>query len=788
MKIAFSKFRKPLILLSGTIVIIVVAVILLISPIAKYLIEKYDFKYTGRQIKTGLVYVNPFTGFLHIRNLKIYESNDSISKNQGDSVFLSADGLSASISLRKLLSKNIVITELTLTKPRGIIQQDGKIFNFSDLITRYTPKHKSTKPSGIRFSLLNIKIIHGEFHYREKVIPINYYIRDVNIVSTGIFWDSDTIRASFAFLSGTGSGTAKGNFAMDFRTLNYRFTALIKQFDLQFLEQYLKDLANYGHFSANLDADLTASGSFLEGENINASGLIEMTKFHFGKTPANDYASFDKLLLKIDQLNPKKHLYLFDSLLLTHPYFKYERYDNLDNLQTMFGEDGANISASKADPAHFNLILQIADYIKILAKNFFKSDYKINKLAIYDGDFKFNDYSLSEKFSIDAKPVFIYADSINKHQKRVNISLKSGVQPYGNILVNLSINPNDSGDFDMHYSFEHFPAAIINPYLITYTSFPFDRGTLELKGTWHVLNGNIKSENHLLLIDPRITKRIRKKDAKYIPLPLIMAFIRERGNVIDYEIPITGNLKDPKFNIRDVLLDLLGNIFVKPVTTPYRLQIKTIENEIEKSLTLKWPMRQSSLLPSQEKFIKRMAEFLDDHPEASLSIYPVHYEEKEKEYISLFEARKSYLFSNRKMKETSLNSKDSLTIEKMSVKDSMFIKYLDKHKGNSGLFTVQEKCVNVNGTAGINAKFASLNKERMDVFLGIFRKKGVEKRIKFLPAENTIPYNGYSFYKIVYKGELPKSLVKAYEQMNEYNKLAPRKWFRKEREKNSRQP
>ena len=61
----------------------------------------------------------------------------------------------------------------------------------------------------------------------------------------------------------------------------------------------------------------------------------------------------------------------------------------------------------------------------------------------------------------------------------------------------------------------------------------------------------------LVIIDPRVTKRLRNKDKQWIPLPLIMAFIRERGNVIDYEIPITGNLKNPKFHFHDVLVDLL---------------------------------------------------------------------------------------------------------------------------------------------------------------------------------------------------------------------------------------
>ena len=53
----------------------------------------------------------------------------------------------------------------------------------------------------------------------------------------------------------------------------------------------------------------------------------------------------------------------------------------------------------------------------------------------------------------------------------------------------------------------------------------------------------------------RLSKRIKNDDMNWIPMPLVMAFIRERGNVIDYEIPISGNLKNPKFHFRDVVFD-----------------------------------------------------------------------------------------------------------------------------------------------------------------------------------------------------------------------------------------
>ena len=145
------------------------------------------------------------------------------------------------------------------------------------------------------------------------------------------------------------------------------------------------------------------------------------------------------------------------------------------------------------------------------------------------------------------------------------------------------------------------------------------------------------------MIDPRVTKRIRNDGVRWIPMPLIMAFIRERGNVIDYEIPITGNLKNPKFHLHDVVVDVIKNIFIKPPSTPYRAEVKSIEEAIEKALTVKWEMLQWELTPHQEKFVKKISGFLKDNPDATLTVHPIEYVSKEREHILFFETKKKYL-------------------------------------------------------------------------------------------------------------------------------------------------
>ena len=772
-----SKLKKGVKISFIAIIFLFALLIAFISPLTKYLIEKFDKKYTGREIEMDWAYVNPFPGYVHFDNLKIYEF-------ESDTIFFSSLGLSANVTMTKLLSKTYEISELTLNQPQGLIFQNKKHFNFSDLITKFSSKEDSTKKKNpLHLSILNIKINNGQFYYREIVTPINYFVKNVNIESGGFRWDVDTIPIKFSFLSGIGSGDVKGNLVVNSKNKDYSLAILVHKFDLNIVGQYIKDLSNYGSFKAILDADFKSNGNLVDRANVTNSGLISISDFHFGKDSKDDFAAFENLTLAIEQISPRKFKYMFDSVSLRHPYLKYEKYDYLDNVQTIFGKKGANVRAANAMGAKYNLVIEIAKYIKTISVNLLRSNYKVGRLAIYHGEINYNDYSLGEKFAIELNPFSFIGDSIDKTRKRVNFTLASGIKPYGNVGLGISINPNDSSDFDLKYHFQKIPLSMFNPYLIKYTSFPLDRGTIEIKGQWHVRNGQIKSDNHLLVIDPRVGEKSRNKNTNWLPLRFAMFFIREQGNVIDYDIPIVGNLNNPKFKLRDVIGDALENIFVKPATTPYRLKVKNAETEIEKSFSIKWEMKNSLLTANQKSFLERLADFLQENPEVLITVYPQRYELKEKEYILFYEAKKKYVMACNGKNSQAFNRDDSLKVEKTSIKDSSFIHYLNKRVQDSMLFTVQDKCIKLIGAATLDRKFRALNKERLNAFMTYFKKNETEKSVKVANGKNMIPYNGYSCYKIEYNGDFPEYLLKAYLKMNQLNNVAPRDKFKKDRQK-----
>ncbi len=776
-----KRIKKILIWSAIGIVVVVAALLIFISPIAKYLVEKYGKKYTGREIKVSWAFVNPFTGYVHLSKLKIYE-------HQSDSLFLTAAGVSVNFGVMKLFRHGFEIKRLELDHPVIYVIRDHGVLNFDDVIERLSSKDTSRvekkSSHSTQVNLLNLKVTRAEIHFTDKQIPFDYFIKEADFETKGIHWDEDTMSIAYSFLSGPTKGSMKGQFHVNFKTGDYLIADRIEGFDLKPLEQYVKDLVNYGTARAVLEADLLAKGNFHHAEDLVASGTVSLNDFHFGRRPGDDYMSFDKLKIAIAEISPINHRYLLNDIQLIKPMVRYEQYDHSDNLQEMFNKKGAASQTVNGSTQKLNILISIGRYIKALSNNFFRSDYKIDNLAIINGNLKYNDYTLNEEFSIGLQGLSIKADSLNKHHERVNVYVRSALQPYGNVSIKLSIDPNDSSYYDLNYHIIDVPVSMFNPYIITYTSYPLDRGTLELKGAWDVQNGSIHSTNHLVIVDPRASKRIRGKDKNWLPVPLIFAFIRERGDVIDYEIPITGRLKDPKFHFNDVVLHLLENIFVKPVTTPYRFEVRNAEKAIEKSLMIKWPITMSTLLPSQEKFLSDIAHFMSKNKDAKISVRPVEYTLKEKEHLGFFEAKKKYFLTSLHKSEASFSSDDSIAVERMSIRDKGFTRYLGQHVTDPLLFTLQEKCGRLISEKTIDQVLGQIEKKRKDALLSYFKKEGVEEgRVKMEGKKTAVPFDGFSYHEISYSGALPDQLLKAYQKMNELNYEQPRKKYLREHKK-----
>jgi hypothetical protein len=659
------------------------------------------------------------------------------------------------ITVSKLFGKAYDLSSVSFDQLWVNVIQDSTIFNFSDLIEVDT----TIKKEAVQYCIRNIQINNSEFHYHERTIPVKYYITKVNLQCSNLEWDVDTTHLDFDFLSGTGSGAVKGSANINMKESLYDLKTVVTKFDLKVLEQYMKDFSNYGTFSAFLDADVHSKGSMKNSLEMMTSGKFAITDFHFGKTEGDDYVSFSRFSMNIDSLNPAGKKYFFNTLLLDSPFIKYEKYDQLDNFSTMFGINGANVTKAKEMHGQINIIFTIATYLSELAANIVNSDYRVDQASITNAHLLYNDYSLLEKFSITANPIAIKVRDIDTKNKRMYVTLNTRLHPFGDVDVKYDVNPKDFNDFHLEYKVDDLPLPLFNPYTITYSSFPFHKGTVELHGTWNVVNSQINSENHLLITNPTTADKVKNKGTKKIPVPLVMFFVRNFNRKIDVDIPITGDLKNPKYHLWDAILDVITNIVIKPPTFPYRISKEKAKEEKEEFEVMEWRPMQGNLNDDQEKQLKKISRYMFFHPQSNLTIKPEYFEDKEKEMIVLFEAKKKYFAAERHFKISELSEEDSIEISKFSVKDSLFVRYLDRVANKDGLVFANElKCWILVGESKVNKEYEELVATRKKQIMDYFADKNTSERITFEKAVSTIPPSGFSHCIFRYRGEEPEVL------------------------------
>lgn len=756
-KFSWSGFLGKFIIV---ILSIVVILIIVASPLTKYLVQKYDVQYTGREITIGRALVNPIAGSLSLRNFQMYEQ-------ESDSVFVSADRFVTNIALLKIVSGVYDVSSVKIVNPKIRVVRDDTLFNFSDLIEKFAVvEDTAVEEKELKLNIRNIEMKNGMVNYSEKEIPVDLTLSEINFASDGLRWDVDSVNGEFSLVPG--EGTLEGNFMFNQESMDYRLSLNLDDFGIKQFEPYLDAMTGEANISAFIDLNINASGnadSLMKGK---ANGSFELRDFHFGSDADNEYMSMKRFLVQFREVDLKENRFYFDSILIDQPEILYQMYDTLDNFRRMF----RSALAEKAEEE----VEEAADTVDLLV-DLIGTDYYIRSFKLNEARMEFNDYSIAEKFNIAIDPLNIKADSIDKQNSRVKVLFTGRLQPYGRFAATLSMNPESKENFDFSYEFRDVSAPMFNPYIATYTSYQLDRGTIEMHGEWHVNNSRINSLNHFLVIDPQDTKRVRGKDTKWIPLPLIMSFVRERGSVIDYQIPVKGDLNNPEFKVIDVISDLLRNILVKPPTTPYRLEVRNVENKIEKIMTVSWKMRQHKIEEGQERFMKDVAEFLKKNPEAYLVVQPIFHVEKEKENLLLFEAKKKFFFMSRKEEVKPLSKDDSMKVEKLSSKDSTFIRFMDRSIKNPEFLTLQEKCRRFTGGDVVDRSYEQLVDMRRKAFLEYFVKNGTNKRIDIQEIKNSVPYNWFSFYQINYKGDIPESLADAFDKLYEINSEPPRREF-----------
>lgn len=720
----------------GLIILMVAALVLLfifISPVVKYLVERYGKEYTGREITMNSLFLNILSGSISIHGLKIMEANDK-------DVFFTCGYFESSINIKKALKGSYQINKLKLVAPQLSIYQNGNSFNFDDVIKRFLSADTSKKDPAappLQYWVRNIEIDSGYINYNN--IPINHHaeLKKLNFSCPQLSYDDPNGKFHLDVEIGTG-GTITTDLAMNMNSLDFNMLLDVSRFNLSYYYAPLRSFMRVNSVQGFLNSKLLLTGNFSEAGAVATSGSLSLDDLSIKDSSNTEFTSLHQLKIRIDSLNVKHNIFNFRSVVLDQPYFKFDLYTNGDNVSRMLiGADSsvpAQPDSAVSTYDYSNAFTLVASYVKDIAANYIVSNYSADSIIIRNGHFIYDDYTLDDPFRYDVSQVNVVSGKINSQNERIVLSANSVINQKGKLVAAFSVSP-DFKDMDIGYTISDIRVTDFNPYSKYYVATPFFDGVLTYECSSAIRDSELKSSNKINIENMEAGKKITKTPVYELPVRLAVSLLKDVHGDIHLDVPVEGNLKDPDYKLGKVIWQVVTNILVKAASAPIHLIANMVGGNEEEMKEMEFSYLQNDFTSQQLKTLDVISKVLEAKPEMYVQLVQLTDTMLEEETMALFNAKKKYYFANViHQQKDSLSQTDLDAIHSISNKDSLFNQYLDAQLNvkNTDLISTQQKCIQLYGAAALDQQQHAMMEKRNSVLLNhlVHEKNIAAGRIK----------------------------------------------------------
>ncbi len=714
----------------GLIVFLLICFFVL-PPIAKNYIQSHSKEWLGRKVSIDGLRFNVFNGSVTFIGFKLFEKDDT-------TVFVSFESLYINSALAKCISGNYELTEIALRKPYIEITQQGDLFNYTDLENRFLASDstiqesdESTEPA--KFWLKNLALKEGIVSYKNLDVSSDIRMENINISCPFFAWDNPQQHYDFGFTV-TRGGRASGLFDLNLETLVYKADYTLDSLNLEILLPYVKDFMQVGSFKGLFTSHQTIYGNFNKPEAVATKGELRLNDFALTDPDQGDLVTAGELKAIIDTINVEAEIYDMRYVSLLKPFLKFELFDENNNFTKLINQasdpsEGLSSDSLSTAVAYGNIFALMAAYIQELSKTYAISNYKADSLVLRQGKFIFNDYTLHNKFNYVLEDLMVKAESVSSASEHIVFKAASILNTSGRMAGQISVNPDGFRDMDIDYSIRELKVSDFNPYSHYYVAHPFTDGVCYYTSKSSVRNRYLKS-NHKLEVKTIVVGKKEKNSTAYnLPVRLAVALLRDKNGDVKIELPIEGNLDDPKYKVGKVIWQVVKNLISKAAAAPGKLLAG--KSGVDEKLIegFDWTPLQTELDDAQKKSLDAMLTSLATTPEIKLELIKAYNFEKELDELALRESKKKYLFFHRKIStEEDVNPDEEQAVDSLHPQDSAFMAYVEvQSQTQNSLLSIFDKSRRLVGNERLQNK---LNR--------IFEKR-VENMQRYLTDEKTDP-------------------------------------------------
>lgn len=199
--------------------------------------------------------------------------------------------------------------------------------------------------------------------------------------------------------------------------------------------------------------------------------------------------------------------------------------------------------------------------------------WSVGRVSVAGGSLNFIDETLVIPFGTAVEAIGAALNDISSTADApARIVLDGRVPPNGSMRVETTLAlfaPLDDAVIDVR--FRQVPMPQLSPYTGTFAGRSIAGGRLDLDLAYRLDGGRLSAKNRIVATALRLGPRVDSPSAMDLPLELALALLRDSDDRIVLEVPVTGDVDDPSFDITPVIMRAIGNVIRGIVTAPFRL-------------------------------------------------------------------------------------------------------------------------------------------------------------------------------------------------------------------------
>ncbi len=549
---------------------------------------------------TGAAF-NQKSGRLDIERISLSGGNGSLS--------LEADGR---ISAQSLLKTKKDETKGQPTKGNAVEEKPPTVKKTASKPLEYHLKKIEIAKTALAFTDLT-RPLRPRFTLRETALSLSDMKgpapHPAQVRFSAIFGKDSTIKAA-------GSVTPS--------SFLYRGNLQVGRLPIRDFEAYYPENFNFHLLGGLLDIAMELNISLADkAPAVNFKGGAGISSFHIvDAVEEEDLLKWQRLQLEGIDGKTKPFRLAIGKVSLNEPYARIIiREDGTLNLQELIKKDTKKNSTAAAETPNLKASESVTPDPPETPGQPKPPAVRMDNVSILDGTVSFTDKHLPNDFDTTLYKLGGRISGLTSEASLMaDVDLRGNLENHSPLTIKGRINPLREDLFvDLKLSFTDIDLSPMSSYSETYLGYILKQGKLNLDLEYHIENKKLVSENRIMVDQFTFGDKVESGKATSLPVKLGIALLKDNRGEIHLDVPVTGRLDDPQFNIWRIVFQVVKNLLVKTVTAPFSLLSSLFGGGSDLSVVSFSP-GSSVLQPAEEKKLESLAKGLNQRPSLKMSL------------------------------------------------------------------------------------------------------------------------------------------------------------------------